>query len=292
MADQARTRLIAGCGYLGRRVADQWRSDGRDVVALTRSPVRADEFRKSGLTPVVTDLCVDADLRSLPSAEIVLWAVGFDHAAGVPREKIWLGGLERLLTRLSSAPRRFIYISSTGVYGQNRGQTVDEATPANPTSDGGRCCLAAEQLLQQHCSQFFPQTQVIVLRMAGIFGPGRLLRRVSDLQSEKPLPGSPDQWLNLIHVKDAVRIIDCVSSTDDVPSVINVVNSGGITRRQYYSRLAELVSAPAPVFGTNDNAGPQRGGNKRVVSRYRADLNADFQYDDVLAGLEQSVANA
>ena len=289
MANQAETRLIAGCGYLGRRVAEQWRSSGCDVVALTRSPERAEDFQRGGLTPVVTNLASDTDQQSLPSAEVVLWAVGFDRTTGMAREDIWLVGLERLLNRLPSAPRRLLYVSSTSVYGQDDGQTIDELTPPDPKTDGGRCCVEAEQLVRKHCSRLFPSTQVVILRLAGIFGPGRLLRRVSDLQTQKPLPVEPDQWLNLIHVQDAVRMIDLVSSAAAVPPVINVVNSGNVTRRQYYTRLAELVSAPAPVFESGANSARRRGGNKRVVSRYRGDLNVAFEYDDVLAGLKQSV---
>lgn len=290
MVNQAETRLIAGCGYLGRRVAERWRSSGSDVVALTRSPDRAKDFRRGGLTPVVTNLASDTDQQSLPSADVVLWAVGFDRTAGVPREDIWLRGLERLLRRLPSAPRRFLYVSSTSVYGPDNGESVDEVTPPDPKTDGGRCCVEAEQLLRQYCSRLFPSTQVVMLRLAGIFGPGRLLRRVSELQSQTPLPGEPDQWLNLIHVQDAVRMIDLVSSAAAVPQVINVVNSGTVTRRQYYARLAQLVSAPAPVFESCADSARQRGGNKRVVSRYRGDLNVAFEYDDVLTGLEQAVA--
>jgi nucleoside-diphosphate-sugar epimerase len=286
----ADTRLIAGCGYLGRRVADQWQSSGCDVVALTRSADRAEAMRQGGLTPIVTNLAVVTDSQPFTPAEVVLWAVGFDRTAGVTREDIWLRGLQRLLNRLSSAPHRILYVSSTGVYGQDDGLTVDEETPPEPTTEGGRCCVAAEQLLRQHCSQFFPQTQLVILRMAGIFGPGRLLRRISDLQTHKPLPGEPDQWLNLIHVQDAVRMINYVSSADAVPPVINVVNSNTVTRRQYYARLAELVQAPEPIFEASTAPTRQRGGNKRVMSRIRRDLNVEFKYDDVLAGLEQAVA--
>ncbi len=289
MAHRAETRLIAGCGYLGRRVADQWQSSGCDVLVLTRSPDRAEDFRQGGLIPIVTNLAVESHQQPFPPAEVVLWAVGFDRTVGVTREDIWLRGLERLLNRLSCPPRRILYVSSTGVYGQDNGQTIDEETTPDPKTEGGRGCVATERLLRQHCSQFFPQTQVTVLRMAGIFGPGRLLRRISDLQTHKPLPGEPDQWLNLIHVQDAVRMIDFVSSADAVPPIINVVNSKTVTRRQYYTRLAALVQAPEPVFEASTTPARQRGGNKRIVSRYRGDLNAGFEYDDVLAGLEQAV---
>ena len=150
--------------------------------------------------------------------------------------------------------------------------------------------MAAEQLLRRVCTERYPDTQVVVLRMAGIYGPDRLLRRIDDLNTETPLPGDPDSWLNLIHVEDAVRMIVHAATTAQVPDTINVVNSGSVNRRQYYSRLAELVSAPAPVFSGDVRA---RGGNKRVLSTYCGlPESVEFLFDDVLLGLEHAVAKS
>ena len=281
--------LIAGCGYLGLRVAKKWQPDAVTTTAITRSSERAAEFQRLGLNPLQLDLSNPPEQSALPQSDVVLWAVGMDRNAGVPRKQIWLDGLQWLIRNLTSSPRRFIYISSTSVYGQVDGEIVDEQSPTRPTTEGGECCVKAETLARTEFATRFPETQVIVLRMAGIYGPNRLLRRVEDLRTQTPLPGEPDHSLNLIHVDDAVRMVNHTATADKVPELINVVNSGTVTRRKYYSHLAELVNAPPPVFGHSENSsGRQRGGNKRVTSQFDLSSDADFQFDDILIGLEDA----
>lgn len=282
--------LIAGCGYLGSRLAARWVRRGRAVSAITRDLARAGEFELSGFRPVVLDLSKDLPPVDLPTVDTVLWAVGFDRTAGVSRQQIWIDGLTRLADRLSqgSSPRRFIYISSTSVYGDAGGDEITESTEPAPVTEGGLCCLQAEQHLRSLMST--RSTEVIILRMAGIYGPDRLLRRKADLTARVPLSGPADDWLNLIHVDDAAAMIDWVSTADAVPSLINVVNTGTLTRREYYSLLAELIGAPEPVFTDAEQSGNRgRSGNKRVQSEVRSALGVKFLYDDVRAGLRNSV---
>lgn len=277
--------LIAGCGYLGLRAARAWNSQGRIVHAITRSAGKTAQFQSLGLRPLLMDLSAPKDSNQLPAADTVLWAVGMDRSADIPREQIWIDGLSWLLNQLPQPPRRFIYISSTSVYGSRDGDLIDENSSTNPGTEGGACCVKAEQLVRQHFADARAATEVVVLRMAGIYGPDRLLRRVIDLKAGTALPGAADQWLNLIHVDDAVRMVQHVTTADKVPPVINVVNSGTLTRQQYYSQLASLSSSPAPTFGGAES-NRQRGGNKRVTSIY--DELVEFRFDDVNAGLQDS----
>lgn len=284
------TALIAGCGYLGLRVANVWQADGMAVTAITRTAVRAMEFERLGLKPLQLDLSHPPKHAALPAADVVLWAVGLDRSAGVARKQIWLDGLRWLIQNLSGAPQRFLYVSSTSVYGQVDGEIVDEHTSTCPTTEGGQCCVEAETLARAEFATRFPSTQVVVLRMTGIYGPDRLLRRVADLRQQTPLPGEPEHSLNLIHVDDAVRMVRYIATAENTPDLINVVNSGTVTRREYYERLAELVDAPHPVFGNSEQSvGRQRGGNKRVVSRYDLSSPAEFRHDHVLDGLKDAV---
>ena len=121
--------LIFGCGYLGRRVATACAANGRRVFAVTRSQNTAAEFRESGWQPVVADITKPDSLGDLPETDGVLFAVGFDRTAGIPIEDVYVTGLKNVLERLprfSNERQRFIYISSTGVYGQTNGDWVDD----------------------------------------------------------------------------------------------------------------------------------------------------------------------
>lgn len=287
MAESQKSILIAGCGYLGLRAAKYWLSQGHLVSAITRSSKRAGEFRALGITPIVVDLAESNGDLELPDADAILWAVGFDRSAGHSREEIWIDGLTRFVDGLAKAPDRFIYVSSTSVYGDQVGSEIDETSEPDPSTEGGRCCLLAEQLLRDLVSRQHPSAEVGVARMAGIYGPNRLLRRVEDLKAGKPLPGSSDQWLNLIHVDDGVRAVDWLFGLSDLPATLNVVNSGTMTRADYYSLLADLAGAPDPVFGGAETS-RSRGGNKKVVSLYCPEI--DFEFDDVAAGLRDAWA--
>ena len=196
-------KLIIGCGYLGRRVADLWRSEGHDVTVLTRSVERAGQLASEGFAGVIGDVLDPRSLRWLPAAETVLLAVGFDRAGPHSKRAVYVDGLVNVLTEVAPRCRRAIYVSSTSVYGQTDGSCVDEASPTESIEESGRICLEAEQSLWQHRQEM----NGIVLRLAGIYGPGRLLTRIDQLRSGTPLSGNSDAWLNLIHVDDAARIV-------------------------------------------------------------------------------------
>ena len=76
------SKLVIGCGYLGRRVAAAWLQAGHDVVALTRSLANAGKLSQLGIHPIVGDICEPATLVELPTVETVLFAVGFGFEQG------------------------------------------------------------------------------------------------------------------------------------------------------------------------------------------------------------------
>ena len=286
--------LIAGCGYVGGRVATLWQARGMRVYVITRSESKANELANSGITPLRFDLAQATTMPQLPNIDAVLWSVGFERTSGVSRQAIWIDGLQRLLDAIPprTEPRRILYTSSTSVYGEGHGQEVDEHSLPIPTSEGGIACLAAEQLLQDFAKH--SSACVSILRLAGIYGPNRLLRRTADLRSSVPIMSPPDEWLNLIHVDDAVTAIDSISRMESPPSLINIVSGMSVTRCEYYATLAKLVDAPPPTFAASNTEStsqpPRRGGNRRVVSRLRESLQIPFRYDSIIDGLSAAFA--
>ncbi|MBT4865889.1 MAG: NAD(P)H-binding protein, partial [Planctomycetaceae bacterium] len=145
-------KLIVGCGYLGRRVAAAWLSEGHKVSALTRSERHAEELQSAGITPFIGDVTKPPTLSELPSADTLLFAVGFDRTAGLSQRTVYVDGLTNVLQEVGSRIGRLIYISSTSVYGQQTGEWIDEDSPTRPATPGGQVCLDAEQVVQR----FFP----------------------------------------------------------------------------------------------------------------------------------------
>ncbi len=167
------------------------------MAALTRS--RADELRAAGIDPIIGDISEPARLGSMLRADTVLYAVGWDRTSGRTFQETYIDGLRNVLEALP-APNRFIYISSTSVYGQDDGNWVNEQSPTTPTEANGKIVLEAEQLLRSKLPD------AIVLRFAGIYGPGRILRQKA-IEKGEPLLGNADKWLNLIHVDDGAQAV-------------------------------------------------------------------------------------
>ena len=160
-------RLVVGCGYLGLRVAKRWLAAGDSVFAITRSESRAKDLQTEGISPIVGDVTSPESLDNLPEVDSVLFAVGMDRTKYSDIRLVYVDGLKHILERLAETTSHFIYISSTGVYGDFGGQWIDETAATQPAREGGKACLEAEQLIAR--SKF--ATRSTVLRFAGIYGP-------------------------------------------------------------------------------------------------------------------------
>jgi len=231
----------------------------------------------AGVEAIIADVASAVPLPPLPEVDTVVWSVGFDRTAAQGYSDVHVGGLGRLLAALPGRPR-VILVSSTGVWGRVDGQVVDEATPPHPDREAGRVLLEAEALLHGH--RLGPGT---ALRLAGIYGPGRL-PRVDDLRSGAALAADPDSWLNLIHVDDAAAVVMAVA--DHVsPGPLYVVSDGHpVRRRDFYARLASLTASPPPRWTPPHP--DARGGDKQVdPRRVFAEIGPVLAHPDALSAL-------
>lgn len=248
----ANPNLIVGCGYLGRRVAARWVAAGTRVSALTRR--NADALAALGLEPVVGD--VTGTLR-LPAADTVLYAVGMDRSAGKSMREVYVNGLGHVLDTLPSASR-FVYVSSTGVYGQTSGEWVDETSDTQPLEESGKVVLEAERLLRAK------RPDAIILRFAGIYGPDRVLRKQALLNGE-PLVSDAGKWLNLIHAEDGADAVVAAAERATPGETYLVCDDEPVTRRDFYTHVAERLGAPPAKFETPTT--PTVEANRRVSNR-------------------------
>ncbi|MBI1917074.1 MAG: SDR family oxidoreductase [Planctomycetes bacterium] len=272
--------LIIGCGYLGRRLASRCLAEGRRVFATTRRAERAEEFRAEGLEPVVCDVTDPTTLDRLPVAETVVHCVGLDRSAGHSMRAVYVNGLRNVLSRLP-APRRLLYVSSTSVYGQRGGEEVDETSATVPPEESGRVVLEAESVLRSACPE------AVVLRFAGIYGPGRLMRERA-IRAGEPMTADPAVWLNLIHVDDGVEALLAAEQRALSGSVFNVCDDRPVRRGDFYALLAERRNAPSPHFMPSPPSSP-KAANRRVVNRrLRQELGVSLRYPDCEAGLRAS----
>jgi len=132
----------------------------------------------------------------------------------------------------------------------------------------------------------------VVLRFAGIYGPGRLLRRQT-IEKGEPIVGDADKWLNLIHVDDGVRAVLAAEERAKAGGVYNICDDHPVRRRYFYSTLANKLLAPEPTFvrpPAEQPTPPHEKANRRVSNRLMKEaLRLELLYPDYDQGLRASV---
>lgn len=246
-------KLIIGCGYLGERVGRLWHSQGDEVWALTRSESRAEAWRARGWRAVVGDVVVPETLAALPEVDTILYAVGLDRSSGHSQRTVYVDGLRHVLRHVAASTPRFLYVSSTSVYGQSAGEWIDETSPTEPITPSGSVCLEAERLVWE----FFPGDPspaattargANILRLAGIYGPGRLVARLEALRQGEPLEGEGEAWLNLIHVDDAARSVLACEQFARPGRTYLIADDEPVRRQDFYGYVAARIDAPPVTF--------------------------------------------
>lgn len=275
--------LIIGCGYLGRRVASLAKDEGHIVHAVTRSESHAAEFRSQGWQPVIADVLKPESLVELPQVDVVVHAVGLDRRSGASMRDVYVGGMGNVLQHMPK-PGRFVYVSSSSVYGQSDGSWVEETSSTEPQEDSGRIVLETERTLRN------AMPEAIVLRFSGIYGPGRLLRRQT-IESGEKIVGDAEKWLNLIHVEDgAAAVLNAFSAP--LGSTFNICDDEPVRRRDFYRELARCLNKPEPQFlpPTPDQpTPPHEKGNRRIRNEaMRRILSVELKYPSYRVGLASS----
>jgi nucleoside-diphosphate-sugar epimerase len=252
--------LLAGCGDVGVRVAHRLQARGHEVFALRRRPP---ERGDDGIQWLAGDLAAPATLGELPRGITrLVFLPAPDARERAMYEAVYLDGLRGLLGRLDRARlARVVFVSSSAVYGERDGQWIDEDTPPDPPGFNGAVLLEAERWL---ATQDVSST---VVRLAGLYGPGRL-QLIERLRAGKAaVPRDLTHWANRIHVDDAAAAIDHLLGLPAAAAVYLGVDDTPLPLHVLYDHLASLVGAPPPAQG----AGPAGVGSKRLSNaRLRA----------------------
>ncbi|MEN8661347.1 MAG: NAD-dependent epimerase/dehydratase family protein [Lentimonas sp.] len=254
--------MIFGCGYVGTALAIHSMAAGVRIGALTRNPEKAQKLRKLGVAEVIV---ADLDDYAWHDAISGSYAsvVNCVSSAGGGIEgyrKSYLNGQAAILKwAATQSIQRYVYTSSTSVYPQDGGVDINEAADTTAAPPTGRVILESEQLIAEAASYL---QKWYVLRLAGIYGPGRhyLLDLLRD--GTEVIPGSGDYTLNLIHLEDIVSAV-CAAMTSDGPSgIYNIADDQPSSKGEMVNWLAEELGMDVPVFDPS-NVSPRlvrRGG--------------------------------
>lgn len=248
--------LIAGCGYVGARLAEELVADGHRVHGLRRDPSQL----PAGVLGVAADLRDPESLRALPTdVDHVVYAAGAGSRDPEAYEAAYVQGPRHLMAALADAPvARFVMVTSTAVYGQDDGEWVDEASPTEPTGFTGAALLRGERAVLDG------PFSATVLRLAGIYGPGRtwLIRQVAQGEARVEPEGhpGPPRFGNRIHQDDCAGALRHLLTLADPAPVYLGVDDAPAPLSEVYRFVAERLGVAPPAAG---EVGRGRGGNKR-----------------------------
>lgn len=258
--------LFLGCGDLGGRAATRLVAQGHRVQALRRNP----QWLPDGVTGVRFDLMngsgTPEDLVP-PSAVIFMLSAG--RADEARYRAVYVDSLRRALTfpavRRAS---RLIFVSSTSVYGQRNGEWIDETSVTEPARYNGRVLLEAEAVARSHGG-------AVVLRLAGLYGPGRE-RNIRWAREGRPCVFEPPQYTNRIHIDDAAALVAHLATLQNPSSCYIGVDSEPAPHHAVMTWLANAQGAPPPPAAhAAESSSP---GSKRCSNQLVCDTGFSFRY--------------
>ncbi|MDE0309833.1 MAG: NAD-dependent epimerase/dehydratase family protein [Acidiferrobacterales bacterium] len=277
--------VIAGCGYTGTRIAANSVSDGTTVIALTAStrvPVQGVESLQCDL-----DLPQSKDVSAGDGACVIYLVPPPPEGTKDTRIRNFLSNT------LAEVPRKFVLISTTGVYGDARGDWVCEDDPVNPQTDRARRRLDSELVVTDWARQ--NSVDVVILRVGAIYGPGRVpverLRRGVTLP-----PAGSSGFLNRVHVDDLTDVCMAAMSSD-AEGIFNVTDGQPLRMIEYMNLVAEIFDLPRVIESSSpsvpelhSNSLRQYLSESRKVnnSRMLDELSVNLRYPTARQGLEAS----
>jgi nucleoside-diphosphate-sugar epimerase len=279
--------LIVGCGYVGKRVARYYRGLGQSVFCV----VRGKESRLALIGEGIPAMVRDMETSSLADLDCDREQVF--HFVPPPATGVEDTHTRRLIAAFRDAghPRRLVYISTTGVYGDCGGDWVDETRPPAPAVDRALRRWDAEQALRRWSRE--SGGELIVLRVAGIYGPGRLplerIRRGLPLVREQEAPYS-----NRVHADDLVSVCAAAMEGGQPGAVYNVCDGHPTTMTDYFFRVADAAGLPRPPVLSLEEAQEKlsagmmaymRESRRLSNRRIREELGVSLRYPDLAAGL-------
>jgi nucleoside-diphosphate-sugar epimerase len=243
--------------------------------------------------PVLADITRPETLPASPGRyDWVVHCVSSSKGDSDAYRQVYLRGTRNLLEWLEpSPPRKFVYTGSTGVYRQTDGSLVDETSPTDPGADTTQILLETEELLLEAArGKGFP---AVVLRVAGIYGPGRGYWLTQYLKGEAKVEGRGERILNMIHRDDVAGAVLAALIAGRPGEIYDAVDNEPVSQLMLFQWLSQKLGRDLPPF-TAEGAGNRKRGvtNKRVSNRkLREELAYEFIYPTFREGFEQELKN-
>lgn len=239
---------VIGCGYVGSAVCRRLSFAGHDVLATIRDEARFPRVEALGATPTLLDLASDhANFSFLEELDGLLISVAPTRQEE-SYEEVFSKGIKNLIQALKICPRHrplhITYISTVGVFGDQGGQEVGEGSPLDRSHPINRLLIEAEQQLLDLQG---PNWSVCVLRLGGIYGPGRDMVSLVQRAAGRQISRDGDHIPAWTHLEDISRGVEFAWS-HDLKGTFNLVDDMRLSRRQLSNIICERRGLPPVIW--------------------------------------------
>jgi len=261
---------LLGCGWLGFPLAQDLIKKGFEVKASTSSSDKIPQFEKEGIVPFLVQFnhsLPDPDLTSLLNADVLIVSIppGGRSMDGLKNYWKMAGVLKKQI--LNSRLSKLIFISSTSVYAENN-TIVTEYSEISPETDSAKIIVEVEKILAEL------SIKIVILRLAGLFGPERLPGRFFAGKSNIPNGLAP---INLIHQEDVINLIDKLIDSDTAEGIYIGCAPSHPSKQEFYTHAALLEQLEPPSFI------PEKLSWKEVSSeRVENELDFSFRFPSLI----------
>lgn len=232
--------LLIGCGDVALRTAGMLRRKVR-LYGLTRRVEDIPKLRAHGIVPIIGDLDRLASLARLRAAPFAV--LHFAPPPSEGRDDPRTQKLIAALTRARSIPRRFVYVSTSGVYGDCAGARIDEMRPRRAQTPRARRRVAAEDRLRDWAMRY--GVALSILRVPGIYAETRL--PLDRLKHGTPvLAPDDDVFTNHIHAEDLARATVAALFRAKPNRAYNVTDDAEMKMGGWFDAVADAYHLPRP----------------------------------------------
>ncbi|MEM9154839.1 MAG: SDR family oxidoreductase [Cyanobacteria bacterium P01_F01_bin.33] len=276
---------IIGCGYVGMTLAEYWQQRGHVVTGTTTSDRRIPQLRAVTSRAVVAAGNDFDAMRSLVQDQdtvvVCVAPTGVQAVDAGVYARTYIETAETLTRSLSQSSRvkQLVYLSSCSVYGDRRGEWVDESTRPTFSEGRSRILQEAEDILLQATNNDSYRT--CILRLGGIYGPGRELVRMFAGLAGQTLPGKGDRVTNWIHLDDIVGAIE-FARAHQLQGIYNLVDDGKLPLRQLVELVCDRYGLPNARWDVSRAASTRRS-SLRVSNQKLKDAGFHFVHPQILA---------
>jgi len=249
--------LIIGCGYIGLPLALELRGRGDSVTPWVHSEQGSRGARGEGFAEIVIGSVADRDVWNGVRGEydLIIHCASSGRGDATAYAEVFREGMREVAARQPKA--RKIFVSSTSVYAQQKGEIVTEASAAKPFTATGKVLCEAEEISLG--------AGATVVRSSGIYGPGRGVLFEKFRRGEAVMEGDGLRWMNQIHQRDLVAALELLVAAGASGEIYNATDDTPVMQRDYYAWCAEFLGKAMPPEGPG-NVERKRGLTSKRVS--------------------------